>query len=92
MNCGREGVSVAILTPKQRSALGFLSCKYGNGGSLHSADNHKFLQLVLQDSLPDSASSLLHRITPDCLAAYNRILADDYRELSDRQKELLKCG
>jgi hypothetical protein len=76
------------LTVKQRSALGFLSYKYGNGGSLHSADNHKFLQLHMRGS-HDSAKTLLHRITPDCLDAFNRIMANDYRELSKKQISIL---
>lgn len=84
-------MSEVVLTLKQKSALGFLSYKYGNGGSLHSADNHKFLQLLFQGS-HDSAKDFLHRITPDCLAAYNRIMANDYSELSKRQKSILEAS
>ena len=78
------------LTQKQRSALTFLSYKYGNGGSLSSADNHKFIQFHLT-GLPSSAAGLLHRITPDCLAAFNRILVDDYHELHKNQKAIVEA-
>lgn len=83
-------MSDVALTVKQKSALGFLFYKYGNGGSMSSADNHKFFQLHLQEN-PTAAAKLLHRITPDCLAAFNRILAEDYRELSTRQKGILEA-
>jgi hypothetical protein len=84
-------VMADVLTVRQKSALGFLSYKYGNGGSLHSADNHKFLQLHIK-GLHDDAKSLLHRITPDCLAAFSRIVVDDYRELSPTQRKILDGG
>ena len=79
------------LTQKQRSALMFLSYKYGNGGSLSSADNHKFIQFHLA-GMPNSASGLLHRITPDCLAAFNRIMADDYHELHKSQRVIVEAA
>ena len=74
------------LSVKQVSALRFLSYKYGNGGSLSSADNHKFIQLCLQSS---PSSFMLHRVTSDCRAAFDRILAGDYSELSESQRDIV---
>lgn len=73
----------------RRMAFGFLMMKYGNGGSCCSADNHKFMK-ALYEGDEEAAGELLHRVTPDCTSAYNRINDKDYVELTEAQKKRLK--
>ena len=78
---GQTGV---VLTAKQRKAFEFLSFKYGNGGSMCSNDNHKFLMLLVNGDLA-GASLYCHRVTPSCLEAYERIMKNDFKELKVSQ-------
>lgn len=76
------------LTEKQRRALGFLSYKYGNGGSMCSADNHKFLTALISGDNAE-AFQYAHRITKPCQEALDRILKNDFRELRPNQQKML---
>lgn len=79
---------IATLTAKQLKALEFLSFKYGNGGSMSSCDNQKFLSLLLANK-PAEAYKFFHRITGDCKQALDKVLNNDFSELRENQVAIL---
>jgi hypothetical protein len=83
-------MTVSVLTAKQRKALEFLWFKYGNGGNAHSMANHRFFQLHVAGD-HDAAAMHEPQITGECRLAFDRILKNDYSELSEFQKNVLKA-
>lgn len=79
------------LVQKQIKALELLWFKYGNGGSMSTNDNHKFMQRHIEGR-PADALLFAHRITPACNDAFKRILANDYSELHPNQLKLIEHG
>jgi hypothetical protein len=77
------------LTIVQKKALELLSFKYGNGGSCHTKENHKFLQLHIAGT-HDEAEMLGSKITDECRTAFEKVMKSDYSELHEDQREFLK--
>ena len=80
-----------VLTAKQLKALEFLSFKYGNGGSMCTNDNHKFLALILANKSAEASQQYSHRITDSCQEALDRITKNDFSELRENQREIIKA-
>lgn len=76
-------------TMVQRKALEFLWSKYGNGGNCYTPANHKFLKSHV-DGKTEDAKKQEHLITRSCREAFDRIMKDDYSELTDDAWEVLK--
>jgi hypothetical protein len=82
------------LTKKQKQALEFLWIKYGNGGSMHTKENHIFLHAQIEGQM-DVAKSVEHVISRDCRKAFQRIVDNDFGELgreAHRILDAIECG
>jgi len=76
------------MTEKQRKALEFLWFTYGNGGNCHTNANHKFLQRHVEGRL-DEAKCFEHLITEECRRAHDRVMRDDYSELTEMARKVV---
>jgi hypothetical protein len=62
--------------------------KYGNGGSCSSNANHKFFQRHVEGQHVEAAVHMT-QITADCKAAFEKIMKDDFSELSPTARRIL---
>lgn len=77
------------LTVVQKAAIELLWFRYGNGGSCHTNENHKFLQRYIEGR-PADAEVYRVRITESCRNAFEKVMAGDYSELRKEQRVLLE--
>jgi hypothetical protein len=86
---GVLGGRLVKLTTKQKAALEYLSWKYGNAGVYYTQQNHKFLHLHVAGE-HDEAQIWIRQISKDCRAAFDRIMDNDYSELTKKQRESIE--
>ena len=76
------------MTRKQIVALGWIWCKYGNGGSCYTLANHLFIQKLIEEGT-ESAQRIKHRLSFECKRSVDKILANDYSEFDKDRRRVL---
>lgn len=77
------------LTTAQRKALEFLWLfKYGNSGMFYTPQNHKYLGLCVDGKYAE-AEKMLPLVSQQCKAACDRVLQNDFRELTKSQRKFI---
>lgn len=78
------------LNMRQRKAIAFLCNKYANGGARCSRANDGFFKAIVAQK-EDDIFRFSTQITPECRAAFERILANNFMELSKACREVVMC-